>query len=188
MTVSTIKPSRPKYLWFVAGVTVAHVVTYLLAGMITYEFVYKSTIEAGGFDPTLRSPRNAAEWQHVTQWLFPAQILRGALFGVALCPFFAILSTWRILRRFATLLLLLLVFSVWSVTMPGSGSIEGWLYLRPDIGLKLENPWLGLIEVPSQLAAFSLMISWWIGRLTQEPSQRPSSSPDDAGESEVTTA
>ena len=162
MTASRIEPSLTRYTWFVAGVTVAHVVTYLLAGMIAYQLVYKSAIEAGGFDPTLRSPDNPNEWQHVTTWLLPAQILRGALFGIALCPFLDILSMWRLLRRFVTLLMLLLVFSVWSVTMPGSGSIEGWLYLRPDIGLKLENPWLGLLEVPTQLAAFSLLVSWWI--------------------------
>ena len=149
---------------FVLGVTIAHLVTYILCGMVAYEFIYKVVIEAGAFDATLRNPNNAEQWQHVTTWLFPAQVLRGLLFGVALCPFLWTLSTWSLLRRFLSLLLLLLVFSVWSVTMPGSGSIEGWLYLRPDIGLKLENPWLGFIEVPVQLAAFSLLVSWWIGR------------------------
>ena len=156
--------SRPRYWRFVLGVTIAHLITYILIGMVAYEFIYKSAIEAGAFDPTLRSPQNPDEWQHVMNWLFPAQVLRGVLFGIALCPFLVTLSKWSIPRRFATLLLLLFVFSVWSVPAPVSGSIEGWLYLLPDSGLKLENPWLGYVEVPLQLAWFCLLVSWWIGK------------------------
>lgn len=157
--------SPTSYLRFVGTVTLAHVITYIVAGMLTYYFIYEEAIAAGGFDAFMRDPRNPDEWQHVLTWLVPAQILRGFLFGVALCPLLATFSRWNLNQRFCTLLTLLLVFSVWSVTMPGPGSIEGWLYLRPDSGPVLPNPLLGYIEVPVQLASFAFLVSWRIGRL-----------------------
>jgi len=48
------------------------------------------------------------------------------------------------------------------VTMPGSGSIEGWLYLKPGAAPTLPNPLLAYVEVPIQLLTFSLAVSWWI--------------------------
>ena len=64
---------RSRYLRFIVGVTIAHLVTYIAAGTIAFALVYESAIEAGVFDPTLRSPNNPDEWQHVTNWLFFAE-------------------------------------------------------------------------------------------------------------------
>ena len=153
------------YFRFVGVVTLAHVITYIAMGTLTYYFIYKSAIDLGGFDQYMRKPDNPEEWQHVETWLIPAQVLRGLLFGLALCPFLRTLCAWRFRIRFGVLLGLLLVFSVWSVTMPGSGSIEGWLYLRPNSGPKLPCPLLGYIEVPFQLALFTALVSWRIGKL-----------------------
>lgn len=158
---------RRDYLYFVGTVIIAHVLTYVIAGTLAYEFIYKSAIAAGGFDAFMRNPNNPEEWQHVLTWMLPAQILRGMLFGIALCPFLRTLSAWKLNARFCTLLGLLLVFSVWSVTMPGPGSIEGWVYLRPNSGPTLPNPLLGYIEVPLQLAFFSFLVSWRIGKTGQ---------------------
>ena len=152
------------YLRFVGTVMVAHMLTYIAVGTLTYELIYESAIDAGGFDTFMRNPNNPEEWQHVLNWLLPAQILRGVLFGIALCPFLRTLSGWKLSSRFWALLALLLVFSVWSVTMPAEGSIEGWVYLRPDSGPTLPNPLLGYIEVPIQLASFAFLVSWRIGR------------------------
>ncbi len=157
-------PTFWKFTRFVVVVAVAHTFTYLTAGMLAYEFVYKSAMENGGFDAFMRTPANAVEWKHVETWLLPAQFLRGTLFGLALCPFLVTLSEWSFKRRFGSLWLLLLVFSVWSVTMPGPGSIEGWLYLRPTIGVTLPNPMLGAIEVPVQLGCFAALVSWQAGK------------------------
>ena len=153
-----------QYVGFVAVVTLAHVITYLIAGTLSYELIYKSAIESGSFDDSMRSQSNSAEWQHVEMWLIPGQVLRGVLFGAALCPLLSTLASWRFHQRFAVLLGLLLVFSVWSVTMPGPGSIEGWIYLKPDSGSQIANPFLGFIEVPLQLAAFSLIVAWRMGK------------------------
>ena len=153
------------YLKFVGLVSLAHVITYLVMGMLAYHFVYKSAIDAGGFDQFMRNPSNPEEWQHVETWLLPAQILRGLLFGIALCPFLATLAAWDFKTRFCVLIGLLLVFSVWSVTMPGPGSIEGWVYLRPGSGPTLPNPLLGYIEVPLQLGLFAALVSWRVGKL-----------------------
>jgi hypothetical protein len=154
-----------RYLRFVFIVTLAHVVTYLVVGALAYNFVYEPSVNAGSFDQHLRNPQNIIEFRHVEFWLLPAQILRGLLFGLALCPFLNTLLSWSIQKRFFVLLGLLMVFSVWSVTMPGPGSIEGWLYLKPNYGPTLSNPLLGYIEVPVQLAIFSAMVSWRIEKL-----------------------
>jgi hypothetical protein len=153
------------YLKFIGVVSLAHVITYIGTGMLAYHFIYKSAIDAGGFDQFMRNPSNQKEWQHVETWLLPAQVLRGLLFGTALCPFLGTLRAWTFKRRFCVLMGLLLVFSVWSVTMPGPGSIEGWLYLRPGSGPTLPNPLLGYIEVPFQLGLFAAFVSWRVGKL-----------------------
>jgi len=150
------------YARFVGGVTLAHALTYLVVGAVAYELVYERAIDAGGLDAYMRSPEDPAEWRHVETWLIPAQLLRGFLYGLALCPFLRTLAGWRLPTRLAVLFLLLMVFSVWSVTMPGSGSIEGWLYLRPNAAPTLPSPLLGYVEVPAQLLTFSLAVSWWI--------------------------
>ena len=156
---------RPRdYLRFAGVVTLAHLFTYLAAGTLAYFLIYKAQIDTGGFDPFMRNPNDPEEWRHVETWLLPAQMLRGLLFGVALCPFLKPLSEWNLRTRFFALLGLLLVFSVWSVTMPGPGSIEGWVYLKPNSALTLPNPLLGYIEVPIQLAVFSWLVSWRIGK------------------------
>ena len=116
------------YARFVDMVIVAHVLTYLIAGTLTYELIYKDAIVAGGFDDFMRSPNNPEEWQHCTELDASRGNSAGVLFGMALCPFLGTLSGWRLSSRFWTLLALLLVFSVWSVTMPAEGSIEGWVY------------------------------------------------------------
>jgi hypothetical protein len=163
---------------FVGVVTLAHVITYIAAGMLAYEFIYKSAIDMGGFDQFMRTPKNPEEWKHVETWLLPAQMLRGVLGGIALCPFLAVLSSWSFRRRFCALLLALLVFSVWSVTMPGPGSIEGWLYLRPGAGPTLPNPLLGYLEVPIQLACFTALIAWRIGKLQESGRAQQDAAPD----------
>ena len=154
-----------EYARFVVVVILAHVITYILMGTLTYFLIYKSAMDAGGFAQFMRTPDNPEEWRHVETWLLPAQALRGLLFGLALCPFLKTLSAWKFRTRFCALLGLLVVFGVWSVTMPGPGSIEGWLYLRPGAGPKLPNPALGYIEVPLQLGLFAALVSWRVGKL-----------------------
>ena len=162
------------YLRFVGVATFAHVITYVVMGTLAYYFIYKSAFDAGGFDQFMRSPSNPEEWKHVETWMLPAQVLRGLLFGIALCPFLATLAAWDFKTRFCVLMGLLLVFSVWSVTMPGPGSIEGWVYLRPSSSPTLPNPILGYIEVPLQLGLFAVLVSWRIGRLRKaEESTEP---------------
>jgi hypothetical protein len=158
------EPSIRDYLRFVAWVTLTHVVTYLAVGTLAYALIYKGQMGAGGLDPFLRHPNDPEEWRHVETWLIPAQLLRGLLFGVALAPFLKTLSAWSLGPRFLALLSLLLVFSVWSVTMPGPGSIEGWVYLKPNQGPTSPTPLLGYIEVPTQLAAFAFAVSWRLQR------------------------
>ncbi len=164
MTASAPELGFKSYSRFVAMVCIAHLFTYIVAGTLAYQLIYKSAIDLGGFDAYMRNENNPEEWQHVLTWLLPAQVLRGLLYGIALCPFLRALTVWKLSTRFWTLILLFVVFSAWCATMPAPGNIEGWLYLRPDSGPTLPDPLLGYIEVPLQLGFFSFLLSWRIGK------------------------
>lgn len=80
-------------LLFVAKVTVAHVISYLVVGALAYEWLTKPFYEGSGalFTSFMRSPADPEDLSHITLWLLPAQLARGTLFGAALLPLRAFL-------------------------------------------------------------------------------------------------
>ena len=127
---STVK----SYLRFAARVTVAHVVTYIGVGMLAY-----ATLTGGFFDGSnelvnrvLRTPSEPALWTHVLRWMLPFQVLRGLLIALVLFPFVPAMRNWPYLKRAAAIAGIYVVFGQWASTVAGSGTIEGWLILRPE--------------------------------------------------------
>ncbi len=57
MELSTSGLGFRNHLRFVGTVTAAHVITYVIAGTLAYQFIYESAIAAGGFDAYLISWR-----------------------------------------------------------------------------------------------------------------------------------
>ena len=53
------------YARFAGMVALAHVVTYLAAGMLAWFFIYQAHAEAVGLGTTIRDPNDPEEWQHV---------------------------------------------------------------------------------------------------------------------------
>jgi hypothetical protein len=122
------------YLRFAGRVTAAHVVTYIGVGALAYAFL------TGGFfdgsnelvNRVMRTPAEPALWSHVTTWMLPFQVLRGLLIALVLYPFLPAMRTWTYVRRAAAIAGLYIVLGQWASTVAGSGTIEGWLILRPE--------------------------------------------------------
>ncbi len=78
---------RPFYrlVKFTVMVMVAHIFTYFLAGIFAQGVlgVHVFYPPSATALPYLRDPMSA----HVTSWLFPAQVVRGLLYALALFPF-----------------------------------------------------------------------------------------------------
>lgn len=122
------------FLRFAGRVTAAHVVTYIGVGAIAYAFL------TGGFfdgsnelvNRVMRTPAEPALWRHVTTWMLPFQVLRGLLIALVLYPFLPAMRPWAYFKRAAAIAGLYVVFGQWASTVAGSGTIEGWLILRPE--------------------------------------------------------
>ena len=72
MTESAPELGFKNYFRFVTMVSIAPLFTYVIAGTLAYQFVYKYAIDMGGFDTYMRNENNPQEWQHVLTWLLPA--------------------------------------------------------------------------------------------------------------------
>ncbi len=121
------------FFQFSARVIVAHVVTYIGVGALAFMFVTREF-----FDPTgiaaqiMRTPDQDDLWRHVTTWMLPFQILRGFLIATVLFPFLSCLRSWPYGKRAVTIGGLYIVLGQWASTVAGSGTIEGWLILKPE--------------------------------------------------------
>ena len=105
---------------FIVRSTALHVVTYTVIGAASYWLVARSYWTGADALPWLRNP----EGQFVQRWFLPAQILRGALYGVALSPLKNALVDMRRSGGLVVASLLLLIGSIAGI----SGAIETWVY------------------------------------------------------------
>lgn len=122
------------FLSFAGRVTAAHVVTYIAVGVLAYVFLTGSFFDGSNELVTrvMRTPADPALWSHVTTWMLPFQVLRGLLIALVLYPFLPALRTWTYLKRATAVAGLYVVLGQWASTVAGSGTIEGWLILRPE--------------------------------------------------------
>ena len=68
----------------------------------------------------------------MTTWMVAFQILRGFLIAGVLFPFLPSLQSWSYWKRIVTIGGLYIVLGQWANTVAGSGTIEGWLILKPE--------------------------------------------------------
>jgi hypothetical protein len=150
---------------FVLLVAVAHALTYFVAGALAFATLTHGLYE--GADPLfgsyVRTPGETELWQHVTAWFLPAQLVRGALIGLALSPFLPSLQRWSVWKRTAAVTGLYLVIGFWGAAVAAPGNIEGLVYLRPEFNLDvvlLVQP-----EIIVQGAAMALLVAIGVERL-----------------------
>lgn len=122
-----------KFFQFSSRVIVAHIVTYIGVGVLAYMFLTREFFNPNGIAAQImRTPDQHALWRHVTIWMVPFQILRGFLIATVLFPFLSCLQSWPYWKRVVTIGGLYIVLGQWASTVAGSGTIEGWLILKPE--------------------------------------------------------
>src|SRR5512142_1096586 len=77
-----VRLSLRSFLGFTLRSTVLHILTYFVIGAASYWLVARRYWTGPEALPWLRNP----EGEFVQRWFLPAQIVRGALHGVALLP------------------------------------------------------------------------------------------------------
>ena len=167
-SVSTSEPEgarRRGPVAFVLLVAVAQAVSYLVVGALAFMTLTHGLYE--GADPLfgsyLRTPGETQLWQHVTTWFLPTQLVRGALIGLALCPFLPLLRRWSVWKRTAVVAGLYLVVGFWASAVAAPGNLEGLVYLRPEFSLDvvlLVQP-----EIIVQGVALSALVALGLQRL-----------------------
>ena len=136
---------------FTAKVTIAHLVTYMICGMIFMTlFNYREHVEAIGM-------KSVDELNGLVVIL--GQIVRGVLFGIVIWW----IKDSIIGKKLAWLKLwaILVIIGIFSVYAPAPGSIEGFIHLAP-IGepLPLSFELGGMAEVMLQPLLFSIIVTF----------------------------
>jgi hypothetical protein len=154
-------PEARRVLAFAAKSSVVHAATYFLVGAMAYQLLTKHFYE--GPDPLfarfMRTPAEPDAWAHVMRWFLPAQLLRGALMGLALAPFLETLAArpWR--RRALALAGVYLVFGFWGTAVAAPGTIEGLVYLRPEFDARVHL--LVQPEILAQALLWAAALAAW---------------------------
>ena len=121
------------FLHFAARVSVAHVVTYIGVGVLAYLFITREFFDSTGIAAQImRTPDQPELWGQVTRWMVPFQLLRGLLIAAVIFPFRSTLQAWPYWKRGAAIAGMYIVLGQWASTIAGSGTLEGWLILRPE--------------------------------------------------------
>jgi hypothetical protein len=110
-----------------------HILTYFIVGSIAYPLLYKPLFATVPSLHYLRTPDDPILWHHVMQWIFPGQALRGLLFGIALFPFYKTLLVWQTPLCALAVGGIYYCFAVLGSNCADPGSIEGLLYLKPEM-------------------------------------------------------
>lgn len=121
------------FFQFSSRVIVAHTVTYIGVGVLAFLFLTREFFNPNGIAAQImRTPDQPDLWRHVTTWMLPFQILRGFLIATVLFPFLSGLRSWPYWKRVLTIAGLYIILGQWASTVAGSGTIEGWLILKPE--------------------------------------------------------
>ena len=135
---------------FVCRSTLLHVLTYFVIGAASYWLVARRYWTGPEALPWLRDP----EGDFVRRWFMPAQVVRGALYGVALFPLRRALLAMGGWGGPAIASLLLLIGLIAGI----SGVIEGWVYTTTfHAGLFLAH----LPEVVVQTFLYGYLLLAW---------------------------
>jgi len=150
---------------FVLLVAVAQAISYFVVGALAFATLTHGLYEGANplFGSYLRTPGESELWQHVTTWFLPAQLVRGALIGLVLCPFLPLLRRWSVSKRMAAVAGLYLVIGFWAAAVAAPGNIEGLVYLRPEFSLDIVL--LVQPEIVVQGAAMSFLVALGLERM-----------------------
>lgn len=169
-----------RFSYFASRVILIHGVTYLAVGVLAYAFLTREffTVSNELVARVLRTPEEPALWRHVTTWMLPFQVARGLLIAFVLYPFLSTLRSWSYWKRLASVAGLYVVLGQWASTVAGSGTIEGWLILRPEFtssGIVVKAMIEGLVQ--------GVVLAAWLARSMMSASLASPTSGSTPGES-----
>ena len=151
-----------KRVLYVLFFMLAHLFTYLVIGSLAYLFITKQFY--GAVDPVFSFMRTESQpelWKHVMTWLFPGQVLRGILMGIALLPFMSFFSKISVVRGGFTIASFYFIFSSLAATSPNVSNIEGLIYLLPEY-INLKTFFLTQPEMIIQALALGFLFCWFL--------------------------
>ena len=154
-----------RFLSFAVKVIVAHVVSYFVVGAAAYQLLTKPFYEGetAVFATFMRTPAEPELWSHAMRWFIPGQVLRGVLIAAVLYPFFDTLRAWGWGRRCLSISGLYLVLGFWASAVAAPGTIDGLIYLRPEITLYAH------LTVQPEIVVQGLILGAWVARWMAPP-------------------
>ncbi|MCJ7447201.1 MAG: hypothetical protein MUO72_05895 [Bacteroidales bacterium] len=99
-------------------------------------------------------------WANVMKLILPGQLLRGILMASALYPFYEILCNWKYSKRFFTVTSIYVIFGFWASAVAAPGTIDGLIYMRPEISGYAH--FMVQPEIVGQGILLGLWFAWWI--------------------------
>ena len=137
-----------------------HTITYLIVGMIAYPLLTKDFYigENAVFSSFMVTQEDGELWNNVLVWILPGQLLRGILIGLAFYPFYSVLNSWTYQKRFLTIFSIYTIIGFWASTVAAPGTIDGMIYMRPEITLMTH------FKVQPEILIQGLLLSAWISK------------------------
>ena len=148
-----------QYLQFVGFFILAHFLSYMIAGVITYRFskdLYEGENRLLDFLKDMSSEEENAE---VAKYSMPAQIVRGLLLSVVLLPILEPLGGLSYITRTIFFAGLMFIYTDLASAMPFPDTIEGLVYMKKKY-LKASAFWKMQIEMIIYSVSFGLLVSW----------------------------
>ncbi len=156
---------KNKSIRFVIVITLAHTLSYLLAGGFAYQLFTKPLWEGANplLSAYLRTPGNTELWNFAMTWQIPSQILRGLLLGLALLPILKTLQEWKFSKRFFFFSVLVFVFTHLAAAAPSPANIEELVYVKPEFVKQ------GFFLMQIEMILYSLLFGWSASRWLYKP-------------------
>ena len=148
-----------QYLKFSGFFILAHFVSYMIAGLISYRFSKDLYEGEGRLLDFLKDMSNQEENSEVAKYSLPAQILRGILLSVVFLPVLNALSSISFINRAIFFAALMFIYTDLASAMPFPDTIEGFVYLKKKY-LKASAFWKMQIEMIIYSILFGLLVSW----------------------------
>ena len=149
-----------KTLIFLLKFATVHTITYWIIGMIAYPLLTKEFYigENAVFSGFMITQEDGELWNKVLVWIFPGQLLRGFLIGLVLYPFYSVLISWTYQKRFFTIASIYIVIGFWASAVAAPGTIDGIIYMRPEITIMTH------LKVQIEIIIQGILMSAWIAK------------------------
>ncbi|MBT2582611.1 hypothetical protein [Planococcus sp. ISL-109] len=146
------------YIKFVLLFTIAHALSYVIAGAIALKFskdIYETKNRLCSF---MNDMFDDKERGHVEKYFLPAQIIRGILMGIVLLPLVSGIGELALLVQFVFFASLMFIFTHFSSASPFMDNIEGQVYFKKEY-LHRKSFWKFQLEMVMYSILFGLLMT-----------------------------